>query len=152
MQLKELNKWSGTGSENGLIAKFAELEKLIEELRKKEIPPDISELINQEIDAVNTFPGSNTDLMKRLKKSQLVILRLVEKELRLVPKDHYLRRGLAIGMCFGIPFGVAFGLNSMNMGFLGLGIPIGMGIGVAIGSGMDKKAFAEGRQLDLKIK
>ncbi len=32
-----------------------------------------------------------------------------------------------------------------------LGIPIGMGIGIAMGSGMDKKAFKEGRQLDIEV-
>jgi len=35
-----------------------------------------------------------------------------------------------------------------NMAFLGTGIPLGMVIGMAVGSGMDKKAAAEGRQLD----
>jgi hypothetical protein len=31
----------------------------------------------------------------------------------------------------------------------GIGIPIGVIIGMAIGAGMDKKAFKEGRQLDI---
>jgi hypothetical protein len=60
---------------------------------------------------------------------------------------------MAIGMsAFGIPLGVAFGTSLGNMGLLGIGIPIGMVIGMAIGSGMDKKAFEEGRQLDLEMK
>jgi hypothetical protein len=60
---------------------------------------------------------------------------------------------MAIGMsAFGIPLGVAFGASLGNMGLLGIGIPIGMVFGMAIGSGMDKKAIQEGRQLDLEMK
>jgi hypothetical protein len=53
---------------------------------------------------------------------------------------------------FGIPIGVAFGASLGSMAFLAIGIPIGMVIGLAIGSGMDKKAFEEGRQIDLELK
>ena len=53
---------------------------------------------------------------------------------------------------FGIPLGVAFGTSAGNMGLLGVGLPIGMVIGMAVGSDMDKKAFKDGKQLDLEIK
>ena len=91
--------------------------------------------------------------MKEIKKSQTGILKLVEKELKLVPKAHYRNIWLAVGMsAFGISIGVAFGLVFGNMAFLGLGLPLGMAIGVGVGTGMDKKAFEEGRQLDVEIK
>jgi len=35
---------------------------------------------------------------------------------------------------------------------LGIGFPIGLALGMAVGTGMDKKAFEEGRQIDLEIK
>ena len=53
---------------------------------------------------------------------------------------------------FGLPIGAGFGASLQNMAFLGIGLPIGMAIGMAIGTGMDKKAFEEGRQLDLEIR
>ncbi len=53
---------------------------------------------------------------------------------------------------FGVPLGVVFGASFGNMGFIGIGLPIGMVIGMALGVSMDKKAFEEGRQLDLEIK
>jgi hypothetical protein len=53
---------------------------------------------------------------------------------------------------FGIPIGVAFGASLGNMAFLGIGLPIGLATGIAVGSGMDKKAFEEGRRLDVEIK
>lgn len=56
---------------------------------------------------------------------ELRILKLIEKELKLVPKNSYRNRWMAIGMsAFGVP----------------------------IGAGMDKKAFEEGRQLDMEIR
>jgi hypothetical protein len=88
-------------------------------------------------------------LRKHIRKTQSGILKLIEKELKLVTKNHYRKTWLAVGMAaFGIPLGVAFGTSIGNMGLLGIGLPIGM----AIGSGMDKKAVESGRQLDLEIK
>jgi hypothetical protein len=70
-----------------------------------------------------------------------------------VPKNHYRNQWLALGMAtFGIPFGVALGMSLGNMALLGIGLPIGLAVGIAVGSGMDKKAFEEGRQLDVEIK
>ena len=78
---------------------------------------------------------------------------MIEKELMLVPKNTFRNRWMAIGMAaFGIPIGMAFGVSMGNMAFLAIGIPIGMSIGIAIGTGMDKKAFEEGRQLDIDIR
>ena len=68
-------------------------------------------------------------------------------------KNHYRNTWLALGMAaFGIPLGVAFGMSLRNLAFLGIGLSIGLAIGIAVGTGMDKKAFEEGRQMDLEIK
>ena len=78
---------------------------------------------------------------------------MVEKELKLVTKNHYRNTWLAIGMtAFGIPLGIAFGGSLGNMAFIGIGMPIGMAIGIAVGTEMDKKASENGKQLDLEIK
>ena len=53
---------------------------------------------------------------------------------------------------FGLPIGITFGMLMNNMGLLAIGLPIGMGIGIAAGSGMDKKAREEGRQLNIELK
>ena len=78
---------------------------------------------------------------------------MIEKEEKLVPKNAYRTRWMAIGMSvFGVPIGMAFGASLGNMAFLAIGIPLGMAIGIAIGAGMDKKALEEGRQLDIEIR
>ena len=116
------------------------------------IPSEIGNSINNLIDEINAFSGSDKDLLKLIRKQQTSIVKLVEKELKYVPKKLHMSRWLAIGMsAFGVPFGVVFGTAMDNMGFLGVGIPIGMIIGMAIGAQMDKKALEEGRQLDVEI-
>jgi hypothetical protein len=150
MKLQELEKRPETTKDKKLAKISAKFEKLISELNKKEIPEEIVNSINQNVKEINNFTGSDKALRKLVRKTQWNILKLVEKELKLVPKNVYRARWLAIGMTvFGVPLGVAFGTSLGNMGFLGIGLPIGMVIGMAIGVGMDKKALAEGRQLDL---
>lgn len=123
------------------------------ELKNRELPEKIVNSINTEIDQIYSFSGTEKELIKQIRKTQSTILTLIEKELNLVTKNHYRNTWLAVGMAaFGIPLGTAFGIINGNMGLLGLGLPIGMAIGVAVGSGMDKKAFEDGRQLDLEIK
>ena len=151
MEIKELDKRTSIEQDKKLTKRSACFEKLITELKKKEIPPEIVNTINQDIEEINSFSGSNKDLLKQLRKAQVRILKLIEKELKLVPKNLYRNRWMAIGMSvFGISFGVAFGVSLGNMAFLGIGIPIGIGVGIAIGAGMDKKAFEDGKQLDLE--
>lgn len=136
-----------------LTKKYSCFSNLINELKKRKMPAEIVNSINQNIEAINSFSGSNKELRKQIRKSQANILKLIEKELNLVPKNLYRTRWLAIGMSvFGVPLGVVFGTSLGNMGLLGIGIPIGMVIGMAIGAGMDKKAFEEGRQLNLELK
>ena len=153
MEIKELNKRSDINQNNKLAGEYIQFEKLLNELKKKELPDNIIITLNKSIEQINSITDSESELRKLIKKSQEEIIKLIEKELNLVTKNHYRNSWLAIGMTvFGIPLGVAFGLSFGNMAFLGIGLPIGMAIGIAVGTGMDKKAFEEGRQLDLEIK
>jgi hypothetical protein len=92
------------------------------------------------------------EFFKVLRRTKIKILRLVEKQLKLVSKNHYRNAWMAIGIALGVPFGVVFGNSFDNMAYIGIGIPIGMAIGIGIGTAMDAKAFKEGRQLDLELK
>lgn len=122
-------------------------------MKKKELPEPIVTKINKGVDQINALSESEPKLTKQIKKTQASIIKLIEKELKLVPKNHYRNTWLAVGMAaFGLPVGVAVGASLGNMAFLGVGLPIGMAIGMAVGSGMDKKAFKEGRQLDMESK
>lgn len=125
---------------------------LISELRKRPLSEKEVEAINNEIKNINASTGIEKDFMKTLAKSQASILKVIEKESKLVVKNHYRNLWLVLGMsAFGIPIGVAFGISIGNLGLLGLGFPIGMGIGVAVGTSLDNKAAKEGRQLDVDL-
>jgi hypothetical protein len=153
MEIKELKKTPSIDQNKKLISAYAQFDKLLTELKKKELPEEIVKYINTGIDQINSFSKPEKELRKHIRKTQSGILKLIEKELKLVTKNHYRKTWLAVGMAaFGIPLGVAFGTSIGNMGLLGIGLPIGMVIGMAIGSGMDKKAVESGRQLDLEIK
>ena len=151
MNIKEIDKKSDIGKDKKLMRKFSDFEKLINELKKRDVSSEIVNSVNQDIEDINAFMGSNRDLLKQLRKKQSGIIKLIEKELKLVTKNHYRNLWLAVGMAYGIPFGVVFGISLDNMAFLGIGIPIGMAIGIGIGTAMDKKALDEGRQLDLEV-
>jgi hypothetical protein len=153
MELKELKKRPGINHNKKLISVYAQFDKLLMELRKKELPEEIVKSINNEIDQINSASDSEQKLRKQMIKTQSSILKLIEKDLKLVTKNHYQNTWLAVGMtAFGFPIGIAFGASLGNMAFLAIGIPVGMAIGIAVGSVMDKKAFEEGRQIDLEIK
>ena len=136
-----------------LTDKAANFQQLIDELNKKEIPEPIATSINNDIDALNGFSGSTRDMLSLYTKKQATILKTLEKELKLVPKNHYRNLWLALGMsAFGLPIGVAFGISMGNLGLLGIGLPIGLGIGVVLGTSLDKKAKDAGKQIDVELK
>ena len=135
-----------------LSEKFNSFKKLINELKNRKLPPEIINKINQDIDLINSISGSNKVLLKQIKLSESRILNMIEKEVKLVPKNHYRNMWLALGMSlFGVPMGVALGTSLGNMAFLGIGIPIGMTLGIAIGIAKDNEAKKNGNQLDIEI-
>ncbi len=133
-------------------AKYQKFAQLIEAINARDLPDAIAEQINQNIDIINAERDSDKGFFKKLRKTQSSILKLIEKELGLVCKNHYQRLWMVMGMTiFGVPMGVVFGSTMDNMGMIGIGIPIGMGIGIAIGSGKDKEAEKKGLQLDISL-
>ena len=131
---------------------YIQFSQLINELRKKDLPDVIVEAINEDIKDLNSLTTAE-QVKVAVKQKQTKIIKLLEKQLKIVPINYYRNIWLAVGMsAFGLPIGVAFGLSLHNMGLLGIGLPIGMAIGLGVGSGMDKKALQEGRQLNVEIK
>lgn len=152
MEITELNTRGELKKSQKLVKAFNQFDELLAELRKKELTNEVTVSINQEIEKTNTLSGSGKELRKQIAKAQSAIIHLVEKKLKIVPKHHYRNTWLAVGMAvFGVPLGVIFGTSLGNMAFIGIGLPIGMAIGMAVGTSMDKKAFDEGRQLNVAI-
>lgn len=133
---EKLNKW---------VLRY---KQLLHQLSLREIPDHVVVKINGKTEELNALGVSPKELSKAVQKKQEEIIRLIGKEMKLVPKHHYRNMWMAIGIAaFGIPIGTAFGSSVDNLGILGVGLPIGL----AIGAGIDQKAFEEGRQIDLEV-
>src|SRR6187402_557021 len=126
MKIKELNQTPDIDKNVKLEETYLQFEKLLTELRKRELPDELVVSINKDIEDLNSTSISGDELRKIVTKKQTRIIKLLEKELKLVPKDYYRNLWLAVGMAaFGLPMGVAFGAALGNMAFLGIGLPIG---------------------------
>ena len=138
MEINVLKMRDGLDRNKRLTDIYVQFEKLLSELRKRDLPDEVVHSINTNIDLIDMATESEEQWKKQLQKTQSDILRLIEKELKLVPKNHYRNIWLALGIAaFGVPLGVVFGLSLGNMAFMGIGMPIGIPIGLAIGSGLE---------------
>lgn len=136
-----------------LSSLYAQFGVLLSELRKKQLNEELIKSINAFVETINASTVTGNDLKKLIKQAQTAILKQVEKEHKIVPKNHYRTLWMLLGFtAFGLPIGMTFGLSVGNIGLMAIGLPIGMAIGAAVGSSMDKKAVAEGRQLDVEIR
>ena len=153
MTIKELNIRQDISTDNKLNRIYTQFNELLNELRKKELNENVEISINESINNLNSSTLSGTQLTKLVKQKQTAILKQVEKEQKIVPKNYYRTMWMLVGMSgIGLPIGVAFGVSIGNIGLLGLGLPIGMAIGLVIGMSLDKKALNDGRQLNIEIK
>jgi len=114
MEINELKKRDGIDSNKKLTDLYVQFGKLLSELRKRDLPDKVVHAINTNIDLIDLASGTEEELIKQLRKTQSDILRLIEKELKLVTKNHYRNIWLALGIAaFGVPLGVVFGLKSV---------------------------------------
>ena len=126
---------------------------MIKLLNDKNLTLNVIKKINDDITELNSSQVMGTALSHLIKKKQNKIIKLTEKELKIVPKNYYTNLWMVLGMsAFGLPLGVAFGLSLGNIGLLAIGLPIGMAIGTLVGSKLDKKALESGKQLDIELK
>ena len=150
MPFTRLNTFPGASAK--FEARIKRFQRLLDILSERDLPKHIITSINTEIATLNELTGVEKKDCRAVLKHQQKILKQLEKELKLVPKNYYRNLWMVLGMsAFGIPMGVAFGASLGNMAFLGIGLPIGMSVGLAVGSGMDQKAAKEGRQLDFDV-
>lgn len=124
-------------------------ERLLSAIAKKEIPEKINTIIEMEIAEINNFKQEDGSLFVFMKKSQVILLSVLESSLGIVARNHYRNQWMALGLAaFGVPLGVAIAMMTENWGLMGLGMAIGLPVGMAVGKMKDNKAAAEGKQLD----
>ena len=152
MQIKDLTRREFTIESTRTRNTFLQFEKLLNELRGKNLKIEIIEHINRDIDEINSVIATGDSFRRLIKKRETKIIEILEKTMKLVPINYYRNYWMSVGLAaFGLPLGVVFGTVFGNMAFIGVGLPLGLVIGQAVGTHMDKKAKEEGRQLNLKI-
>lgn len=140
----------GTFQNKKLTTCFQKFSELLEELKEREISAKVLDIINHEIDLINSI-YEEKPLKKQIYKSQYKIIHNLEREHKIVPKNFYRNKWMVLGMTiFGLPFGVVFGSALGNMAFIGIGLPIGMPIGMAVGAKKDAEAAKNGLQLNFQ--
>jgi hypothetical protein len=151
--MKELKERQDIATDEKLRSNYALFAELLDELKKRDLNSNVEMAINDHVDELNGSTLSGKPFTKLVKQKQTAILKQIEKEHKIVPKNYYRTIWMLFGMSgLGIPFGVVFGLSLGNLGLLGLGLPIGLAIGLAIGASLDKKALDEGRQLNMEMR
>jgi hypothetical protein len=152
MTITNLHSIPEIENNKNLKENYLQFQQLLVELKKQELTDAIVNSINRDISQINSLKGSGKELNKIIKTKQDEILNLLEKELKIVPKKHYRKLWLVLGMAvIGVPLGVVFGVILENMAFLSIGLPLGMAIGITVGARMDKKALEDGRQIDIEF-
>ncbi len=131
--------------------RYGLFEKLIIELEQHELPIEIITTLNSEITHLNSLKDTDKAISKDVKRVQYKLLKSLEKELKLVPINHYRNMWLALGMSLGLSFGTVFATSIQNYAFIGVGMPIGMAIGIALGTKKDKEVKESGRQLGIEL-
>ena len=136
-----------------LSERYQLFNQLTRELEQKEVPEKIIAEINEWIEQQNNMEGDSRILLKSYGALQKRTVKLLEKELQLVTLHHYRTLWTLLGMStLGIPLGLVYANIIDNMAMMSIGIPIGMGIGAYMGSQKDKKAFENGKQLNVQLK
>ena len=149
MRLKSLRDRPGPQPGKRTRNQTDDFKQLLAAIEQKKLPDTVVGALNLEIDTLNEFGGGEKEYRKALSNTRHKMLKYLEKEHKIVPRNHYQKTWLALGLAvFGVPLGVAMGLALGNMAFIGAGIGAGLPIGMAVGAGLDKKAKTEGRQLD----
>ena len=153
MKIIELKRRKDMTISPKMDAVYSQFNELIDELNTRVLPDSTVSAVNREIEEVNATAKVGNSMRRLLLKKQAKIVRLIEKEHKIVPKNYYRNLWLTLGLsAFGIPIGAAIGASVGNMGLLAIGLPMGMAFGMVVGARMDKKALQEGRQLTIELK
>ncbi len=149
MDINELQNESIISLNKKIKEQYEKLKNLLNEVRKKEVPPEVSYHINPLIDKVNNLSSFDKRLSLILHNTQKEIIKILEKETQIVPRNFYTKKWTPLGMAvFGIPIGAALSGASGNSGLLGAGLAVGLAVGAGRGKKLDKKAKEENRVLD----
>ena len=80
MKINELNQKPGIENNVKLKETYIQFEKLLSELRKRDLPDKLVMSINKDVEEMNSTSMLGDDMGKRMKRKQTMIIKLLEKE------------------------------------------------------------------------
>lgn len=96
--------------------RYSQFNALIAELRKRNLPKNLSDSINLIVAELNASSLDEKNFGKLVKKHQMYLLKILEKEAKLVTKNHYRNLWMLLGFtAIGIPVGILYGNLIGNM-------------------------------------
>ena len=126
---------------------YIQFNNFVDELNSRSIPKNTVNAINREIEEINSSTKTGISMKSLIVKKLTTVLKLLEKEHKLVPKNYYQSNNLLkYSVLFGAPIGIIIGLITKDMALISVGMIIAMVISFVRGRIMDKKALKEGRQ------
>ena len=146
MEIKKLKNREELLQNKKYVKVYDKMRNLITAINNKEISDEFIVVINKDIKNLNSFIGTEKQLIRLIKKTTSKTAKFVETKLKLVSKHHYRNLGLILGMLFG----PILTQSIDGLGFGGVGMALGMFVGVIIGVRYDTKAAADGKQLDVE--
>lgn len=149
MTIERLQRRKGIDKNKKLNKTYDKMQHLIVALDKKNLPPNELTCINEHIVLINSFDGTEKELIKMLKKTYTNVLTFINEKLELVPKHHF----RALWILYASLAAVVLSSVSYSFGFISIGglasvfLPFGILIGILVGTYLDNRAKKEGRQI-----
>lgn len=129
-----------------------QFEKLIQEIHRMELPPEVIVELNIELEKLELQLAFQKKFYKQIKTSKAVLLKILYHEVGVVPINHYRDLWIALGLSgIGIPLGIFLSFFMDNSSAIALGIALGCSMGIVIGANLDNQAEAEGRQMAIRL-
>ena len=154
MTIERLQRRNGIEENKKLNKNYDKMQGLIVTLDKRDLPSNELTSINEHIVLINSFDGTEKELIKILKKTYTNVLDFINEKLELVPKHHF----RALWILYASLAAVVLSTVSTAFGSISIGnlasvfILFGILIGILVGSYLDSRAEKEGRQIELEVK
>lgn len=153
MKLEIFNKREGSEFNKKLTKGYNRMQNLMTAIEDKELPSNEITSLNERIKLINSFGGTDKELIKILRKTYKNILTLLEEKLGLVTKHHFRTLWMVYGMLAATVLSTVFSISEiMGIGAsAGMWLSIGMFAGIIAGNYFDDQAEKNGRQIGIVV-
>lgn len=138
-------------SEQKVYKSFVEI---FSDLNQKNLSEKQKQKINDKIEMLQ-LTSVSSEKTKKLKEKRNKLIKYLNENFSLIPRDHYTKLGMSTGIALGAPIGMTVGIFSgiflaMIYGML-FGAVLGLVIGLILGKIKDNSAEKRNRVINARI-